>query len=354
MVGPRTRKTGRLGGKPLSFQGVFKLFANPYYAGLIRLKSGESYPGAHTPMITMEMFERAQELLGRPGRSRPVRHTFAYAGMLDCKLCGRTMVPEVHVKKSGKRFVYYRCRTRTAGKPCPNPSVPVTVLEAQLLADLRRVSLPPRAVTWIRNNIRAHLTTVLESHQAQRKGLATAISDAARENDTLLTLRLRGQVDETTFEQRRLQLLDRQAKLRIQVEEPSPSPEELLRRVEEVLDFSASLPRTFEEGDVVRRRQILHALCANPTVLERKALYTAKKPFCFFEGPASTRFWYSVVEHLRTWIIEQRFELPSYASECPQGPRTVKSGLEEHVLTFQSLKPFRPLSETPESRLGSP
>src|SRR5258706_3826486 len=118
--GLRTRKAGTLGGKPLTFQGVFKLFANPFYAGLIRLKSGESYRGAHTPMVTLDMFDQAQEMLGRPGRSRPVHHAFAYAGMLSCGLCGGTLVPEVHTKPSGKRYLYYRCRSRKDGKPCPN------------------------------------------------------------------------------------------------------------------------------------------------------------------------------------------------------------------------------------------
>jgi hypothetical protein len=39
------------------------------------------YPGKHEPMVTLAQFEKAQALLGRPGRARPKRHEFAYTGL---------------------------------------------------------------------------------------------------------------------------------------------------------------------------------------------------------------------------------------------------------------------------------
>jgi site-specific DNA recombinase len=308
--GLRTRKTAHLGGKPLTFQYVYRMFANPFYMGLIRLKSGESYRGSHAPMVTPDEFEQAQQLLGRPGRSHYVRHVFAYAGMLKCGFCGKTMVPEVHTKRSGKRFVYYRCRGRTQGKPCPNPCLPEAALEHQLEADLRRVTLPPAAVQWIAETIRAKLDATLVQRAAQRVAVEKALEDASRESDSLLTLKLRSQVDDETFERRRLGLLDQQAKLRVQLDQPAPAPETLLKRIEEVLNFSVSLPEAFREGDPVRRRAIFHAICANPTAKDRKALYKANEPWSFFENAGLTRSWWAIVERLRTWIVERNFQIP--------------------------------------------
>ena len=74
-------------------------------------------------------FEQAQEILGRPTRTHFARRVFAYAGLLTCGLCGRKLIPEEHVKRSGKRFVYYRCRGRTNGQPCPNPCLPEAAFE---------------------------------------------------------------------------------------------------------------------------------------------------------------------------------------------------------------------------------
>ena len=308
--GLRTRKTAHQGGKPLSFQYLFRLFANPYYMGLIQLKSGESYRGAHEATVTPDEFDEAQRLLGRPGRTRPVRHAFAYAGMLTCGICGKSLVPEVHTKPSGKRFVYYRCRGRTDGQPCPNPCLPEGALEARILADLRRLTLPKRAAAWIYENIKGKLDATLSEQVAQRVGLEKALADSVRESDALLTLKLRGQVDDQAFERRRLGLLASQAKLRLRLDQPAPPPESLLARVQEVLNFSSSLPQAFQAGDPVRRRQIFRAVCANPTVRDRKALYKANEPWSFFEGSGLINSWWTIVERMRTWIIERNFQIP--------------------------------------------
>jgi DNA invertase Pin-like site-specific DNA recombinase len=308
--GLRTPKTAHMGGKPLSFQNVYRLFANPYYMGLIRLKGGESYRGAHQPIVTPDEFEQAQQFLGRPGRSHHIKHVFAYAGLLHCGICGHTMVPEQHVKRSGKRFVYYRCRGRSSGRPCANPALPETVFENQILNELTRVTVPSQAVAWIVENIRARVETTAAEHAAQRAAIEKALADSRRESDALLTLRLRGQVDEETFERRRLGLLDQQARLGLKLDQPAPDPSALLARVREVLAFSASLPLAFREGDSVRRRTIFHAVCANPTVRDRKALYSAKEPFSFFEGQRSSRDWQAIVERLRTWAIEHDVRMP--------------------------------------------
>ena len=249
-------------------------------------------------------------MLGFSTRTHQTRTVFAYAGMLKCGLCGRTLVPEEHVKPSGKRFVYYRCRGRTEGQPCPNPCLPETALEAQLLADLQRLTLPRRAAQWIFENIRTKLDATLSQQAAQRSGLQKALADSVSEGDALLTLKLRGQVDDATFERRRLGLLDQQAKLRLRLDQPAPPPEALLGRVQWVLNFSTSLPQAFREGDPVRRRQIFRAVCANPTVRDRKALYKANEPFSFFEGSGLINQWWAIVERMRTWIIERNFQIP--------------------------------------------
>ena len=105
-------------------------------------------------------------------------------------------------------------------------------------------------------------------------------------------------------------LLDRQAKLSLQLEQPGPTPEALLVRVQEAFNFGASLPKAFAEGDAVRRRHIFHAVYANPIVRDRKALYKAKEPFSFLDGADGIQRWYPIVERLRTRIIAQNFQIP--------------------------------------------
>ena len=291
--GLRTRKTARLGGKSLSFQQVYRLFANPFYMGLIPLTSGEQPRGAHQPMVTLEEFEKAQAILKRPTRTRRFRHVFAYAGLMKCGTCGHTLVPEVHTKRSGKRYVYYRCRSRVGGRPCSTPCLPEAALEQQLQMDLDRIRISPKAAAWIADQLRPKLESMLQSRQSSRRAHEQELADAGRELDRLITLRLRDQIDDADFERRRRELLEKQSRLRVQVEQPTESQEQLHARIQSVLEFGKSLPSAFKEGDAVRRRAIFMATCANPVVTGRKALYLAKKPWSFLEGSGRIRNWWA-------------------------------------------------------------
>jgi len=302
--GLRTRKIGRRGGVPMQIQHLYYLFSNPFYMGVIRLRSGETHRGAFPAMVTPEQFEQAQEILGRPGRTRPSRHEFPYAGLLHCARCGDVLTPEEHIKRSGKRFVYYRCRARLGKNACTGPSLPEGMFERAAAANLGRIAIPKDAVEWILKNARASYEADAERRRSARESLQGAIRDAAQESETLLTLRLRGQVDEETFEKRRVEIADRKVRLQLQLERPEARPDELLERVQRVLEFAANARAMFEISDAVRRRQIVQLVSSNWKVDGRECLYEAKEPFSFLEKSARRQDWWTCLEDVRTWVID--------------------------------------------------
>lgn len=289
--GYRTPKTKRRGGKPLSLTGLYGIFSNPFYMGVILVK-GELHQGAHQPMVTPEEFERAQGILGRSGRPRPVHHEFAYSGLLRCGRCGGALIGEQHVKRSGKRYVYYRCHGRRKLEPCGEPSLPEERLDQQLLADLERMTLPPRSLHWIHRRLKQTITADIEQRQAAHDALRQALNQASQEEETLLTLRLRGQVSEETFESRQKEIAGRRARLGLKLEQPAQKPEELLDRLQRALAFPQLALDVVRQGDVVGRRLIVQTIGSNWRVRERKALYTAKKPFSFMSGAGASSLWW--------------------------------------------------------------
>ena len=54
------------------------------------------------------------------------------------------------------------------------------------------------------------------------------------------------------------------------------------------------------------------------TVRDRKALYLAENPRSFFQGPGPSRAWQTVVEQMRTWIVERHFQIPPLLIDCLQ------------------------------------
>ncbi len=278
--GLRTRRFKRIGDKPLSHSGIYHLFANAFYTGLIRLRDGRTYPGAHPPMITKQEFDRAQEILGRPSRPRPEKHAFPYTGLITCGHCGGCITAEVHVKKSGRTYTYYHCTHQKTGKPCREPAIPAPQLEAQLAAMLGRLSMPQAVLEWLLKQARRQV----EGEEARRAQVLAAqkaaLESTRRQDETLLSLRLRELVTDEVFEARRRGLQatrqDLEAKL---AAGGRRSREETTRVLEGVFHFGAEARRTFLSGTSVQRRMILEAVASNYTLRGRRVAFQLEQPF---------------------------------------------------------------------------
>jgi DNA invertase Pin-like site-specific DNA recombinase len=307
----RTRKYRSRGGTPLSASVMYAMFANPFYAGTIRLRNGDTYTGAHEPMVTREEFARGQELLGRPGRPRPIRHRFPFTGLIRCANCGGTATAEEHVKRSGKRYVYYRCSHNRTGRPCREPAVPAQTLLDQLASELLTLRITEKAQHWIETRLHKAISSEAGQVQATRESQERALQDVRREEDNLLSLRLRDQIDDATFAARRDEAKRRREIVEVSLTRATKSADELLQRLRDVLAFSARAHEVFTTGSPVQQRQILETVGLNYTLGARKASYTLKNPFRMISGARTISDWCARAEDLRTWLGESDdFTLP--------------------------------------------
>ncbi|BEH02478.1 hypothetical protein brsh051_17590 [Brooklawnia propionicigenes] len=125
--------------KPLGKNTLYKLFTNPYYAGVVRYK-GALHPGAHEPLIEPALFDQVQSLLkARNAKmTRHVTHAHHLKGLLHCGSCGSRMLLDFATNPRGTTYAYFICSGRAAKKTtCTRRAVPVHVAE-QLVEDSYR------------------------------------------------------------------------------------------------------------------------------------------------------------------------------------------------------------------------
>jgi site-specific DNA recombinase len=81
---------------------IYKVLINPFYYGVME-KGGKYYPGNHEPIVSKELFDRAQEILTGRVHKRPSRHFFRFRGLLTCHICGCMLTAS---KKKGHDYYY--------------------------------------------------------------------------------------------------------------------------------------------------------------------------------------------------------------------------------------------------------
>ena len=129
-----TTKTG----KTLHLSTIYLMLKNPFYYGEFEfpVNSGNWYKGSYPPLITKKLFDRVQEKLIVPIKSKWGSKTFTYKGLLKCANCKASIVGESRYRqrlnKEPRYHVYYHC-SRQIDHNCKEPYVSEEALERSLL-----------------------------------------------------------------------------------------------------------------------------------------------------------------------------------------------------------------------------
>lgn len=127
-----------------------KALRNNIYIGKITFK-GEVYDGNHKPIISNELFEKAQERLKETaGRSFKAGNGLL-AGLIYCKECGaRYGRFKSRYTKTGYHYEYYYCYSRNKVRPsmvkdpnCKAKAFPVEELNNIILNEVKKLSMDP-------------------------------------------------------------------------------------------------------------------------------------------------------------------------------------------------------------------
>jgi len=135
------RFTSRTGMK-ISLSIIYMMLKNPFYYGEFEypIGSGKLYHGAHTPLVTKDVFNEVQQKLIVPKKSKWGGKDFVFKGILICASCGASVVGEDKLRKRKgkppKKHIYYHC-SRQKNYDCPEPYVTEEALTHELIRYIR-------------------------------------------------------------------------------------------------------------------------------------------------------------------------------------------------------------------------
>ena len=127
------------GNKPLTLSGVYRIFNMTIYYGPFEYpkKSDNWYQGSHEPIITKELFDKAQDRLKRDKIVRENRE-YAFTKLFTCGLCesGITAQEKYKELKDGTtaKYIYYSC-SKSKDRNCKNKYI----REEELIDELLKV-----------------------------------------------------------------------------------------------------------------------------------------------------------------------------------------------------------------------
>lgn len=89
-------------GKKVFKSQIHRILSSIFYTGLME-REGKYYQGKHQPLISKEIFDKAQDMLNNRTRPRPQRLFFPLRGFLSCENCGCAFTSSL---KKGHHYYY--------------------------------------------------------------------------------------------------------------------------------------------------------------------------------------------------------------------------------------------------------
>lgn len=304
----KTPQGRRRGGYPLSLSGLYRVLCSPFYAGQIT-HQGQWYPGKHEPMVSVDQFERVQELLGRTTAPRPKTHVFAYTGIMHCGRCGCSVTAEEKVNRHGTHYTYYHCTHKKRFSGCREGVIEERKLEDEIVRFLRGMYVDASELNRALAIIDAERKREHDAGTMARKSVANALEANGRELENLTTMRYRALIPDDEFVREREKLLRQKAALADRL--ARLSTDQWIEPSRRLFSFNNRAVFWLTHGNASEKRLIVATIGSNPTLIAKKLSISARNPYLLFQQPRLTCDLSSLVNDVRTFFMKNPdFEIP--------------------------------------------
>ncbi len=276
-----TRKKRKTGGGKLARSVWYKMLSSPFYAGII-VFNGKEYKGKHKPLITIDEFNRIQEIIGQRGcKRKPQKHNFAYTGVFQCGDCGCGITAEhktkyIKSKKEVKGYDYYHCTHKNKKIKCKQGSVEENQITENVDGTLKKLEMHPLFLEWALEYLDGQKDVEKAENKEIQANKTDRISELESQLSELTKMRVKNLIDDGEFIKEKTALKTELAKLTEQKSEKK-SQEEIIELTKEKFIFSAYARKRFNEGDDRTKRGILTDLGSNRTIVDKKVLISVHK-----------------------------------------------------------------------------
>ena len=272
--GYRTRKTKKTGGKPMSRSGIYLMFNNKFYAGLIKQQDGTWTKGSHQPMVTLEEFDRVQRMLGKKGNPRAKQYDYCFKPLLICGECQGSITAETKrktIKETGevKEYTYYHC-THNKDCDCKQGSVEERKLKKMMKAEMERYTILPQFKDWAIEMLNKYNDNEIKQRTDIQKRQTQAVLTTQGEIDNLTQMRYRELIDDEEYLRQKKDLKSKLEKLKEQLGDTERRAENWMELTERTFEFITYAAHHYKEGDFEERRTILTGFGSNFLIQDKK------------------------------------------------------------------------------------
>ncbi|MCK9265078.1 MAG: recombinase family protein [Deltaproteobacteria bacterium] len=253
---------------------VHKILKNPIYYGEFRW-ARKIYRGVHEPLISRELFERVQEVMGEKGRrnTKQQKHSWAFQGLLSCGHCGCAMVAEI--KKN--QYVYYHC-TRNKGE-CPEKWVREEEIARQFGQAIAAIKMDEDILGWVTAALKESHTETKKYHTESMAKLQAQYEKLQGRLDAMYEDKLDGRIGQDFYDRKSTAWKKEQDEILRKLERYQNANRSYMDEGVKILELAQRAVILYEKQNDQEKRRIINFVCSNSIWKDGSLIPNYRQPF---------------------------------------------------------------------------
>jgi site-specific DNA recombinase len=265
-IGLRSRS-----GKVIAKNHLTRLLGNPFYMGLIHIKrSGQTYQGAHQPLISKSLYTRVQDIMHGRTNTCSLRHDFLFRRRLNCGQCQYRLIGETH-----KGYIYYRCQTTD----CPTTTVREEVVETTVLHRFQQLRLTVGEQRYIEQELRQMRAEDTQHQDDAVKALQLKLGQIDERLNRLTDAYIDRMLEKDSFEARKKALLMERKDAEVKLAEWSGGGKSVSEELTHFLERAGGAYSGYKVGNPEEKRDLVDSLTSNRLLTGKTLDITLALPF---------------------------------------------------------------------------
>ncbi len=263
-------------GKRVAKSMVHKILRNSFYCGIM-LKDGAYYAGKHEPIVSKDLFDKANDVLDGKNHSKVQKHFFPLRGFMTCDVCGCMLTATL---QKGK-YVYYYC---TNGKKiCDQRKKHLTAKDAEILIGslFGQLRIDERILDIAFKAYEERFKYEEVSVEDRRQIVQNSISALEERQNRLVDSFVAGITPSGVYEQKMTTLRNERVALQTQLQQigQGNDPSEItFEQIKNVFLTANSIANSFLDGSDEEKREYAQILLSNVSLRDQKIQKYQFKP----------------------------------------------------------------------------
>ncbi len=272
-------------GKNFYTSKVETILKNEFYTGVFYW-NGKKYENAsHEPLVSKELFQRVQEVLLNPRKSKSKKGIFPYTNLIKCSKCGCMLTADLKKDK----YIYYYCTTSKGN--CKKEYIRQEAIEEQFTIIVDNLYVSSENQEIILQGIRESLKDKIEYHNSLVAQLEKQIRLLQNRIDQVYLDKLDGKISEEFWKTNSQKWSAEKEELLTKLLAVQKADTQYLENARFIIELAKNAAELFKNGNAAAKRRIIELLTSNCSYNDGKIDVELKPVFGVVMETAKTGNW---------------------------------------------------------------